>query len=93
MKQVHAERWRTARARGIAVWVLQRGVLAWGLSVGGAFVAMQAFRRPDRIVEILLLNVPLWLAAGALFGVCTWDVMEWQYRRYLRKHGTPEASQ
>lgn len=92
MKEVHALRWKKEREVGFGSCVLKRGVLGWGLPMCVAFVFMQWQRNPRPLTEILLINVPLWLFMGSLFGVAMWYAMEWQYKRYVAKHGEPHLS-
>jgi hypothetical protein len=91
MKEIHADRWRQTRERGFRAWVIQHGILAWGLPMCGIFIGMQGFRRPDNLFHIVLVNVPLWLTAGGFFGITTWYAMEWQYKRYVAKGGRPHV--
>lgn len=87
MKEIHAQRWRETREEGMRAWVLRKGVFGWGLTMCGTFVGIQGFRQPDQLPRIFLTNAPIWLIAGIFFGVSTWYVMEWQYKRHLRKTG------
>ncbi len=81
MKESRSGRWRDVRARGLRAYVVRRGILGWGLPMGIIFGGLQWFRRPDRLLEIVLLNIPVWFAAGVVFGVVSWYTMEWVYRR------------
>jgi hypothetical protein len=85
MTPTRAAQWATTRSHGKWRFVWRTGVLGWGLIMCGIFVGMQASRHPDRIFFILALNVPLWLCAGFVFGILTWLLSEWSFRRYLAK--------
>lgn len=89
MKETDAEKWKKARESGPAAWIIKRGVLGWGLAMCAGFVVMQWLRQPENLTHILMVNVPLWLGAGAAWGASTWYAMERVYQRYLAKHGEP----
>lgn len=63
-------------------WVLRRGVLAYGVPLCAFFVGMQWGQYHRAIGMILLLNIPIWLLIGSLFGVLTWYAMEVLYSRH-----------
>lgn len=81
MRETRAGRWRDVRARGLRAYVVRRGILGWGLPMCVIFGSLQWFRRPDQLLQIVLLNIPVWIAAGVLFGVASWYTMEWVYKR------------
>lgn len=81
-----AAKWAETRKRGQWSFVWRVGVLSWGFIMCCIFfVGMQAAQHPNRILLILAYNVPIWLSAGFLFGVLTWWMSEWSYKRHLAK--------
>ncbi len=80
-----AQRWREVRARGLRAYVLRRGVLGWGVPMAAIFGGLQALQHPDRKLHFILVNIPIWLAAGVVLGVATWYTMEWLHRHFLDK--------
>ncbi|EKU80414.1 hypothetical protein ABIB42_002479 [Massilia sp. UYP32] len=89
MSEAHAIRWRTLREAGMASWIVKRGLLAYGIPMYLFFVISAWFSNPERFVPSLVYNIPSWLIAGAVFGVLTWHISEWQYRRHVAKNGAP----
>ncbi len=81
MKAVRAQRWRDVRARGLRAYVVQRGILGFGLPMGIIFGGLKAFQQPDRILHVVLVGIPVWLGAGVVFGIATWYTMEWLRKR------------
>jgi len=83
-----ATKWTETRAQGQWSFVWRVGILRWGLIMFGTFVGMQTAQHPDRILFILALNVPLCLCGGFSFGLLTWLMSEWNYKRHLAKNAT-----
>ena len=79
------ERWKKKREGGKARYILQTGVLGWGLTM---FVVMTFVinKRPENLKTILLAAL-LWLVGGAVFGWLTWIVNEHLYRRATETSG------
>jgi hypothetical protein len=81
-KRKAIEKWEAQRKNGMARYVLIQGVSAWG---GAMFVAM--YLAPTLVkgqsIELsrLLLNVAVWIVAGAAFGGVMWKVSEASYRK------------
>jgi hypothetical protein len=80
-----ATKWAETRTQGRWGFVWRVGILRWGLIMCGMFVGMQAAQHPNRILFILALNVPIWFCAGLLFGLLTWWMSEWSYKRHQAK--------
>lgn len=89
MREAHAIRWRTLREAGMASWIVKRGLLAYGVPMYVFFVVYRWFGKPEQLAPSLVYNIPSWLIAGTIFGVLTWYVFEWQYRRYVARNGVP----
>lgn len=89
MKEVHAIRWLEIRKSGMASWIVKRGLLAYGIPMYCFFVISGWFSKPEQFGPSLDYSIPSWLIAGAVFGVLTWYVFEWQYRRHMAKNGAP----
>jgi len=73
----------------MASWIVKRGLLAYGIPMYVFFVISGWSSKPEQLVPSLVYNIPAWLIAGAIFGVLTWYMFEWQYRRYVAKYGAP----
>jgi len=91
MTQTQAERWRATRERGIRSYVLKTGVLAWGLAMF-LYLTLQSLRQPNPLTFIFLVDLPLCVFGGVLFGLGTWYATEWQYKRYLAKQTNDSAT-
>lgn len=81
LRKSDLRRWDKLRERGRRDFVLRKGVLGWGGWMYVVMSACQVYWHPGHLVGILLFGVPLWLGAGALWGVLTWWAMERAYRR------------
>lgn len=90
MKEIHAGRWKKVREAGLAQWMIRRGVLGFGVAMLVMFM-IPRLNDPAHLVHSLIVYVPLCLSGGALFGLATWYPMEWQYRRYVTRHGVPHT--
>lgn len=63
-------------------FVLVRGVLSYGATM---FVVMMLVNfRSDEGPRVLAVSAMLSLLGGAAFGVLTWILMEWVYRKFSR---------
>ena len=85
MWRLDAQRWRNAREQGMRSWVLRRGVLSWGVPMYGIIGGMQVFQRPRHRLQIALINLPIWLLTGVLFGLSSGWSIALAYKRHLRK--------
>jgi hypothetical protein len=80
-------KWEAVRARGRARFVLQRGVLAWGLPM---FLIMTfVVNRPGANALLsprnyVIFSAFLWAGAGALFGLALWWQGERKYKKSLQ---------
>jgi len=84
MKPEALAKWETARAKGMAHYILVRGVLSYGLPM---FIAMTFFVHPnDLSPKFIGISAVLWLIGGALFGVITWYLLERQYRKATQRN-------
>jgi hypothetical protein len=85
MNSKSVERWKKKREVGKSRYVLQTGILSWGLTM---FVVMTFVvnKRPENFQSILFAFL-LWLVAGAAFGWLAWVVNEFMYRKATETHG------
>lgn len=80
MKAIEFERWARTRAQGKYRFVLLSGVLAYGVPM---FVIMTfmiphpKFTKPESAL--------LWLLTGACYGIATWLMQEYRYRKAAPK--------
>jgi hypothetical protein len=81
------QRWEKQRSMGKARYILQIGVLGYGLAM---FIAMTFFvsRPPTFTAGVIAFHALMWAVGGALFGVLTWAYTEWRYQRFLRQRAT-----
>ena len=78
--------WAATRQMGKRRFILQRGVLAWGIPM---YLFMAALPAINGRVEVFyfLWQACLWGAAGALFGFVIWHFSE---KSFLKQHGKQE---
>lgn len=87
MWRTSMRRWSKTRERGMRSWVLSRGVLGWGVPMYFVMSVMQVAWHPGDWRSIALIDLPIWIGGGVLWGAVTWWTMEWRYRRHLRQAG------
>lgn len=78
------QKWKVTRQKGMKRFVLQTGVLAWGVPM---FVVMTFVvnRQPDKSLSagMIAICAVLWAIGGACFGWAVWAVSERKYQKYL----------
>jgi TPR repeat protein len=78
--------WAITRQKGMWRYVLQRGVLAWGLPMYLVMACLPAFNgRAEPTASYFLWQACLWALAGAVFGLLTWFFYERNYRKRYGK--------
>jgi len=87
------QKWAVTREKGKWRFVLQTGVLAWGVPM---FVIMTFFlnRRPDTPLSIgmIAISALIWAIGGACYGLAMWTVSERKYRKFLESIKSAESS-
>ncbi len=79
-RQLRLAKWERIKQRGFWHFVLLRGVLAWGLSVGTIGIIFEyVSRREEAFAWYFILG--LCLAGGFVWGVATWFVSMRIYSR------------
>jgi hypothetical protein len=82
-RQLRLARWEKIKQRGFWRFVLLRGALGWGLSMGIIGIVFEfVSRRAEAFPWYLILG--LFLAGGFLWGIATWFVTMWSYSRALK---------
>lgn len=76
-------RWESMRALGRTRYVLQYGVLMWGVPM--FFVMSFVVNRPAQVTpRWIVTSAILWALGGAGFGWTMWWISEIKYQRYLQ---------
>lgn len=88
MKEKNASWWRKNHEAGWAAWIVRKGVVEFGIALCVMFMLPVLLNDRSQLMQSLVY-VPFCLLGAALFGLATWYPMEWQYRRYVKKHGQP----
>jgi hypothetical protein len=78
------QKWEVTRQMGKIRFILQTGVLAWGIPM---FVVMTFFvnRQPDRPLtpNLIAISAVIWALGGACFGWMIWLLSERKYQKHL----------
>ena len=78
------KKWEVSRQKGKKKFILQTGVLLWGLPM---FVVMTFVvnRQPERAHSpwMMLVSAVVWAIGGACFGWAMWNLSENKYQKYL----------
>jgi len=94
MNHVTAAKWESVKSKGKKRFILVDGVLYWGLPM---FVLMTFIlnQKPERSHPevFIVISAFIWVFSGALYGWMMWKVVEWQYRKYLKKHQNPKLNE
>lgn len=78
------ENWRNKRESGMFIYVLQTGILSWGLIMYLVMAVVPALTGSDPLDLVSLLwQAGIWAIGGALFGYVGWLFSERQYSKYL----------
>ncbi|MBA6265462.1 hypothetical protein [Colwellia sp. Bg11-12] len=78
------ENWREKRESGMFFYILQTGVLSWGLIMYLVMAVVPALKSSDPLDLVSLLwQGGVWAIGGALFGYVGWLFSERQYSKYL----------
>lgn len=85
MNAGQADDWKETRTKGLWKFVWRVGVGRWGVFMCVFFVVQQGIETPDRLLFILLRNIPIWLCAGVIFGFLVWYGNEWAYKRFMAR--------
>jgi uncharacterized membrane protein len=77
-------KWNATRRQGMAKFILQFGVLAWGLPMF-AIMTFVVNRRAGEVrsPQMILVSIVLWALGGALYGWTMWTITEKKYQKYL----------
>ena len=88
MKEKELARWSTMREKGMLMFVLINGLLAWGAPM---FVVM-TFIVPNFVGAHSRLPVAIaaliWACAGLFYGVAVWLWQEHRYRKAMEAPGS-----
>lgn len=77
-------KWESVRAKGRTRFVLQRGVLGWGLPMFVIMTFVVNRPGPNALLSprnYVIFSAFLWAGAGALFGLAIW----WQGEKTYKK--------
>ena len=88
MNEKNAIWWRKNREAGSTAWIIRKGIVQFGTALCMMFFLPILMNDARQLMQNVVY-LPVCILGGALFGLLTWYPMEWQYRRYLSKHGQP----
>ncbi|WP_082232841.1 hypothetical protein [Halobacillus massiliensis] len=92
------EKWKKVRENGKKHYIINYGILGWGLSTGILFILYSQlvgnglqflqYTAGDWVAK-LLLTLGIFLLGGVLFGYATWQINErFYYKRYAAARST-----
>ena len=78
--------WQITREKGKMKFILQNGILAWGLPmfIVMTFVVNRGQGRPLTPLD-LAINVAIWTICGAGFGWVVWTTSEQKYQKFMEQ--------
>jgi hypothetical protein len=83
IRQLRLARWEKIKQGGFWRFVLLRGVLGWGLTMGVIGIIFELVsRRAEAFPWYLILG--LFLIAEFVWGIATWFLSIWCYSRALK---------
>lgn len=79
------KRWETIRQKGKMRFILENGVLMWGVPM---FVVMTFLVNPQKDRQehkgsLILISAVIWAIGGLLFGWTVWTISEKRYQKFL----------
>lgn len=83
MKKEQVESWRKIRKKGFVRFLLENGLLAWGLPM---FIAMAFITKPFAegfASKAAIVHYVMWPLGGIIYGVTVWWLSERRYRKAL----------
>ena len=78
--------WEITREKGALKFILQDGILRWGL-----LMFLVTFYMPSGRRFSIFVTACIWAGAGAVLGAFVWIISERQYRNFLAKTKPIEA--
>lgn len=81
MKKKQTQLWRETREKGLVRFMLENGLLAWGLPM---FIAMAFISKPFEdgfASKAAIVHYIVWPLAGIIFGAAVWWFSERRYRK------------
>ncbi|MDQ2868123.1 MAG: hypothetical protein M3R59_06920 [Verrucomicrobiota bacterium] len=80
------QRWESLRQKGKRKFIVQNGLLAWGLPM---FIFMTfVFGRSQKYPltpTLILLHASIWALAGVGYGWIVWTFTEKKYQEFVRR--------
>jgi hypothetical protein len=88
-------KWESVRAKGRTRFVLERGVLGWGVPMFVIMTFVVNRHSPNALLSprnYVIFSAFLWAGGGALFGLATWWQGERKYKKSLEaSESAPES--
>jgi hypothetical protein len=81
IRHLRLAKWERIKQGGIWRFVLLRGVLGWGLSMGVIGIIFEIVSRKTEALPWYLI-LGLFLVCGFVWGVATWFLSIWWYREH-----------
>jgi hypothetical protein len=76
--------WEITREKGALKFILQDGMLRWGL-----LMFLITFYMPSGRRFSILVTACIWATAGAVLGAFVWIISERQYKNFLAQKTKP----
>ena len=79
--------WSETRKKGKMKYILINGILYYGLPmfIIIAFFVHDLLDQSEHFVSTLIIDGVGWTVGGALFGLITWSVFEYEYQKECSK--------
>jgi hypothetical protein len=87
------KRWERVRQKGKAKFILQNGLLMYGLPlfILDTFVCGPSQKLPFS-PELIVRHACIWAVAGLFFGWTIWTFSEKKYEKFIAKPSEPEQT-
>lgn len=81
-------KWDQVRSKGMLRFVIVQGSLGWGLGSAVIFCLIMWLTSDMDIARLGPLALVAFPLGGLLWGAAMWWIMERQYARHARRHGS-----
>jgi uncharacterized membrane protein len=80
------QRWEKTRQKGKAKFIVQNGILMWGLPMFAVITFLVGRRHDHPLTPLaILVSACIWALGGAVYGWTVWTITEKKYEKFLAR--------
>ena len=89
MKTSEMEKWKKTRSKGKKKFIIQNGVLGWGLTTGIFWSIIMNYTSESNsfpnFISLLIPALILFSIGGYFWGILVWNITEKKYQKTLKE--------